>query len=93
MTDLERLAARLWQLLSKEADDFPLDRITRSSRLARDLNLSGVQRISLAYRLEAEFEVQFTDGDYDAIVHLNATVSDVLAAVSRNVSTTKETAA
>lgn len=84
MTDLEHQAARLYTLICEEADDYPLHKLTRSTSLRRDLNLSGIQRLSMILRLEAEFGIELSDAEWDAIVHPHSTVSDVWAAVERH---------
>lgn len=87
MTELQQHAMRVRQLLSEEADDYGADRIEATTRLRDDLNLSGVQRLALAFRLEAEFGMGVMDeAGFEAITCNDATAGDVLTAVERHLS-------
>jgi acyl carrier protein len=80
-------AQQLRQILAEEADDFPVGQITSSTTLRRDLNLSGLQLIALAYRLEAEFSIEFDDADAAAMSAPSPTVGDLMAAIERHLTT------
>ena len=84
MTEQQHLWMRLRQILSEEADDFGADAITVDSTLRGDLGMSGMQIVSMGFRVEPEFSIHLTDADTRQLDAPRATAGDVLAVVERH---------
>jgi acyl carrier protein len=78
------IADRVKQIVSEEANDLPVFDIAIDAQLQAHLGLNSLDRVTILIRLEDEFEIHFSDGDFARLSEHTTTVDDLAKQVERD---------
>lgn len=76
--DAQQLRVRVKQVISEQADDYPIDRIAVDQRLEEHLGLDSLDRVELVIRFEEELGIHLDDADFERLQLPTTTVQDLI---------------